>query len=72
VSWRKSEIVHVKVAILTMILWILQPFFVFSSSTFRQISVQAHVTGFWMKINLVLVEGKWGEGDKVCFFIATN
>jgi hypothetical protein len=45
-----------------MILWILQPFFVFSPSTFRQTPVQAHVAGFWMKINPALVEGKWGEG----------
>jgi len=52
-----------------MILWILQPFFVFSPSTFRQTPVQAHVAGFWMKINPALVEGKWGEGDKVCVFL---
>jgi hypothetical protein len=27
--------------------------------------MQAHVAG-WMKNSPALVEGKWGEGDKVC------
>lgn len=31
--------------------------------------MQAHVAGSWMKTNPALVEGKWGEGDKVCVLL---